>query len=178
MLLLAVQHSYSYMYLLLVNYKAEALKKILRWALIIPEKSIPEKRVLYVRCKHCGLPGFGFPGWMQTSQKEDVHTRGTSAHAHNNNIVILCKRLKFTDGCSEELTIYFAALFWLFSKLTNSKRFGAIKANHRLNRKFVQTDDTTQDSEETATAFTVSQSSHNSNKALVWSTNQNPRERG
>ncbi len=30
--------------------------------------------------------------------------------------------------------------------------------SHRLNRKFVRTDDTTQDSEETATAFTVSQS--------------------
>ncbi len=47
----------------------------LRRALIIPEKSIPEKRVLYVRGKHCGLPGL--PGLMQTSHKEDIHTRGT-----------------------------------------------------------------------------------------------------
>ncbi len=30
------------------------------------------------------------------------------------------------------------------------------RLTHRLNRKFVWTDDTTQDSEETATAFTVS----------------------
>ncbi len=36
------------------------------------EKSIPGKRVLYVRGKHCGLPGFGFPGSMQTSQKEEI----------------------------------------------------------------------------------------------------------
>ncbi len=45
----------------------------------------------------------------------------------------------------------------------------------------MRTDDTTKDSEETATTFTVSQSSHNSRtiKALVCkSTNQNPRERG
>ncbi len=34
-------------------------------------------------------------------------------------------------------------------------RFGA-RLSHRLNRTFVRTDDTTQDSEETATAFTVS----------------------
>ncbi len=48
---------------------------------------------------------------------------------------------------------------------TNSKRFGA-RLSHRLNRKFVRTDDTTQDSEETAKAFTVSQSSHNSRTKL------------
>ncbi len=35
-----------------------------------------------------------------------------------------------------------------------------------LNRKFVRTDDPPQDSEETATAFTVSQSSHNSRTKL------------
>ncbi len=48
------------------------------------EKSIPEKRVLYVHGKHCGLPGL--PGSMQTSQKEDwIFTHvGLSAHAHNN----------------------------------------------------------------------------------------------
>ena len=51
-----------------VNYNLYDLKR----ALIIPEKSIPEKRVLYVRGKHCGLPGFGFPGSMQTSQKEEI----------------------------------------------------------------------------------------------------------
>ncbi len=52
----------------------------------INKKSIPEKRVVYVRGKHCGLPGFGFPGSMQTSQKEEIgftHV-GLSAHAHNN----------------------------------------------------------------------------------------------
>ncbi len=44
-----------------------------------------------------------------------------------------------------------------------SKRFGA-RLTHRLNRKFVRTGDTTQDSEEIATVFTVhvSKSSHNS----------------
>ncbi len=51
------------------------------------------------------------------------------------------------------------------SQIINSKRFGA-RLSHRLNRKFVWTDDTTQDSEETATAFTVSQSSHNSRTKL------------
>ncbi len=55
--------------------------------------------------------------------------------------------------------------FFLLFKLTNSKRFGA-RLSHRLYRKFVRTDDTTQDSEETATAFTVSQSSHNSRTKL------------
>ena len=59
-----------------MNDKAEALSavRILRRALIIPEKSI---RVLYVGGKHCGLPGL--PGSMQTSQKMklDFHTRGT-----------------------------------------------------------------------------------------------------
>ncbi len=49
-----------------------------------------------------------------------------------------------------------------------------------LNRKFVRTDDAMKDSEETATAFNVSQTSHDSKKeALVcYSMNQNPRERG
>ncbi len=47
----------------------------------------------------------------------------------------------------EELT----RLLWL----TNSKYFGA-RLTHRLNRKIVRTDDTKQDSEEIATAFTVS----------------------
>ncbi len=61
---------------------------------------------------------------------------------------------------SEEL---FAAL--LFFTLVASKRFGA-RLSHWLNRKFVRTDDTTQDSEETATAFTVNQSSHNSRTKL------------
>ncbi len=42
------------------------------------------------------------------------------------------------------------------------KRFGA-RLSHRLNKKFMRTDDTTQDSEETATA---SQSSHNSRTKL------------
>ncbi len=46
------------------------------------------------------------------------------------------------------------------------------KSYCRLNRKFVRTDDTTQDSEETATAFTVSQSSHNSRTKLQFA---NPR---
>ena len=35
-----------------------------------------------------------------------------------------------------------------------------------LNRKFVRTDDAMKDSEETATAFNVSQTSHNSRKKL------------
>ena len=35
-----------------------------------------------------------------------------------------------------------------------------------LNRKFVQTDDAMKDSEETVTAFNVSQTSHNSRKKL------------
>ena len=56
---------------------------------------------------------------------------------------------------SEELAILCCSFF-------NSKRFGA-RLSHRLNRKFVRTDDTTQDSEET---FTVSQSSHNSRTKL------------
>ena len=36
-----------------------------------------------------------------------------------------------------------------------------------LNRKFVQTDDAMKDSEETATAFNVSQTSHNSRNSLL-----------
>ena len=36
-----------------------------------------------------------------------------------------------------------------------------------LNRKFVRTDDAMKDSEETATAFNVSQTSHNSRKLLI-----------
>ncbi len=43
-----------------------------------------------------------------------------------------------------------------------------------LSRKSVRTDDAMKDSEETLTAFNVSQTSHNSRKKL--STNQNPRE--
>ncbi len=61
---------------------------------------------------------------------------------------------------SEELTILCCSFLTLLS--TNSKHFGA-RLSHRLNRKFVRTDDTTQDSEETATA---SQSSHNSRTKL------------
>ena len=41
-----------------------------------------------------------------------------------------------------------------------------------LNRKFVRTDDAMKDSEETATAFNVSQTSHNSRKKLQFA---NPR---
>ncbi len=86
------------------------------------------------------------------------HTWGLSAHAHNivqeaASCTILCKKL--LSGI-EELIDYYTLL--LFLTLTNSKRFGA-RLTHRLNRKFVRTDDTTQDSEET---FTVSQSSQNS----------------
>ncbi len=73
---------------------------------------------------------------------------------------ILCKRLKFTDGCCLALLLCCS-----FLTLVANKRFGA-RLSHRLNRKFVRTDDTTQDSEETATAFTVSQSSHNSRTKL------------
>ncbi len=39
--------------------------RIMPWA----EKSIPEKTVVYVRGKHCGLPGL-----MQTSQNGFPHT--------------------------------------------------------------------------------------------------------
>ncbi len=65
-------------------------------------------------------------------------------------------------------TFIMAAGHWVYSfaALTNSKRFGA-RLTPRLNRKFLQTDDTTQDSEETATAFTVSKSSHNSRTKLA-----------
>ncbi len=51
-------------------------------ALIIPEKSIPEKRVLYVHGKHCGL--------ITRITRIDAHKKrifthvGLSAHAHNN----------------------------------------------------------------------------------------------
>ncbi len=66
---------------------------------------------------------------------------------------------------SEELTILCCSFFTHLANKINSKRFGA-RLSHRLNRKFVRTDDTTHDSEEIATAFTVSQSSHNSRTKL------------
>ncbi len=84
---------------------------------------------------------------------------------------ILCKRLKFTNGCFLALKnlLYFVALFHCC--LTNSKRFDArLTHNYRLNRNFVRTDGTTQDSEETATAAIT--------RKQCKSTNQNPRERG
>ncbi len=66
---------------------------------------------------------------MQTS---DFRIPGTECAAHNNIIV-------------QEVEVH----GWLLSSFF-SKRFGA-RLSHSLNRKFVRTDDTTQDSEETAT---------------------------
>ncbi len=73
---------------------------------IIPEKSIPEKRVLnlYVRGKHCGLPGFGFPGSMQTSKWIFTHV-GLSAHAHNNYCAQEVEVHGWLISGSEELTV-------------------------------------------------------------------------
>ncbi len=65
-------------------------------------------------------------------------------------------------ACSEELTI----LCCSFLTLLASDLIGA-RLSHWLNRKFVRTDDTIQDSEETATAFTVSQSSHKATKSII-----------
>ncbi len=59
------------------------MSEILRRALIIPDKGIPEKIVLYVRGKHCGLPGL--PGSMQT---EDFHTRGTECACMLTKIIV------------------------------------------------------------------------------------------
>ncbi len=68
--------------------------------------------------------------------------------------------------------LYFSSIFFtLLANKINSKRFGA-RLSHRLNRKFVRTDYSTQDSEETATAFTVSKSTHNSRTKLYF---ENPR---
>ncbi len=86
---------------------------------------------------------------------------GLSAHAHN--IVQEVEVHGWLLSGSEELTILCCSFLTLV--LTNSKRFDA-RLSYRLNRKFVRTDDTTQDSGETATAFTVSQSSHNSRTKL------------
>ncbi len=84
---------------------------------------------------------------------------GLSAHAHN--VVQEVEVHGWLLSGIEELTI----LCCSFLTLVANKRFGA-RLSHRLNRKFVRTDDTTQDSEETATALTVSQSSHNSRTKL------------
>ncbi len=79
---------------------------------------------------------------------------GLSAHA------IIVQKVEVHGWLlGEELTILCCSFFTLLAN-KYSKRFGA-RLSHRLNRKFVRTDDTTQDSEETATAFTASQSSHN-----------------
>ncbi len=81
-------------------------------------------------------------------------------------IKLLCERLKFTDGCSEELNILCCSFLTLLA--INKQQALLCKANcHTLNRKFVWTDDTTQDSEETATAYTVSQSSHNKSRTKL-----------
>ncbi len=53
----------------------------------------------------------------------------------------------------EELTILFCSFLTLVANKRFNRRFGA-GLSHRLNS--VRTDDTTQDSEETATAFTAS----------------------
>ncbi len=74
---------------------------------------------------------------------------------------ILCKRLKFTDGC------FLALKNCSFLTLVANKIIASALIGARLtHRKFVRTDVTTQDSEETATAFTASQSSHNSRTKL------------
>ncbi len=75
---------------------------------------------------------------------------GLSAHAHN--IVQEVQVHGWLLSGIEELTILCCSFLTLV-QLTNSKRFGE-RLSHRLNRKFVRTDDTTQDSEETAKAFT------------------------
>ncbi len=43
-----------------------------------------------------------------------------------------------------------------------------LRLTHKLNRHFVQTDDATNHSKQTATAFTVSKTSHNSRKKLLF----------
>ncbi len=101
-------------------------------ALIIPEKSIPKKRVLYVRGKHYGLPGFRIVAdltkWIFT------HV-GLSARMRTIIIVQEVEVNGWLLSGSEELTM----LCCSFLTLVASKRFGE-RLSHRLNRRFVWTD--------------------------------------
>ncbi len=103
---------------------------------------------------------------MQTSQKKklDFHTRGTECTCAQYNY---CARLQEVGWLLSGTEEFDYTLLPIVANKINSKRFGA-RLTHTLNRKFVRTDDrsTTQDSEETATAFTASQSSHNSRTKL------------
>ncbi len=72
--------------------EATALPVRLRRALIIPEKSIPEKRVLYVRGKHIVAYQDSRIDADLTKRRNWIFTHmGLSVHE------LLCKRLKFTD---------------------------------------------------------------------------------
>ncbi len=73
-----------------------------------PEKSIPEKRVVYVRC--------GLPGLMQTSQKEDwIFTRGTEWRRRMRTIIIVqeVEVHRWLLSGIEELTILCCSFFTL-----------------------------------------------------------------
>ncbi len=73
------------------------------------EKYSREYRVLYVtvRGKHCGLPGLP-DRYMQISQKEDFHTRGTECACMHTIIIVQEVEV---HGCllsgSEELLLFF-----------------------------------------------------------------------
>ncbi len=132
-----------------VNYKAEALSIIiLRRALIIPEK-----RVMYV----VSIVAYHYQDRCRPHKRRNwIFTHvGLSVHAHNIVQEVWSSRMAaFWHWRIDLLCCSFLTLV----HVAQTARFGA-RLTHRLNRKFVRTDDTTQDSDETATAF--------ENKALV-----------
>ena len=75
-------------------------------------------------------------------------------------------RSEFTRAVSDSTVTVGMQLCSSFLTLVANKQLGfSARLTHKFNRKFVRTDVAMNDSEETATAFTVSQTSHNSSNA-------------
>ncbi len=98
-----------------INYKAEALSVNSKLSINYSREKYSREKSLFVRGKHCGLPGFGFPWSMQTSQKGFSHTWDWVRM----RTIIIVQEVEvhgwLLSGSAEELTIDYTLLLFFDS---------------------------------------------------------------